>query len=58
MRRGDGLETGGGGIRASSRLTAAAVVKTAGKMSPAGLALAPEATPPGPGLDLLHRLLA
>ncbi len=38
--------------------TAAAVVKTAGKMSPAGLALAPEATPPGPGLDLLHRLLA
>lgn len=35
----------------------AAVVKTAGKMSPAGLALAPEATPPGPGLDLLHSLL-
>ncbi len=38
--------------------TAAAVVKTAAKMSPAGLALAAEATPPGPGLDLLQRLLA
>lgn len=36
----------------------AAAVKTAGKMSPAGLALAPDATPPGPGLDLLLRLLA
>ena len=35
-----------------------AVIKTAGKMSPAGLALAPEAAPPGPGLDLLRTLLS
>jgi hypothetical protein len=37
--------------------TTAAVVKTAGKMSPAGLALALEATPPGPGRTLLTTLL-
>jgi Domain of unknown function (DUF4202) len=37
--------------------TAAAIMKTANKMSPAGLALAPEATPEGPGRDLLRSLL-
>jgi len=43
--------------RVGEEKTAAAVLKTAGKMSPAGLALAPEATPPGPGLELLLALL-
>jgi hypothetical protein len=37
--------------------TAAAIIKTANKMSLAGLALAPEATPEGPGRDLLVSLL-
>jgi Domain of unknown function (DUF4202) len=37
--------------------TASAIVKTANKMSAAGLALAAEATPAGPGRDLLVRLL-
>jgi len=34
------------------------VIKTATKMSPAGLTLALEATPAGPGLELLKALLA
>lgn len=36
----------------------AAVIKTAAKMSPAGLALLPEATPQGPGRTLVLSLLA